>query len=114
VLLVQIIFSIGLGITLGVLNVFFRDVGQAFNVLLQFWFWMTPIVYPITILPERAQALLDYNPMTGLIGAYQTILVRGEIPDWHSLIPVLVLGVLFCLAGMRLFHKHAGEIVDEL
>ena len=114
VLIVQIVFSIGLGITLGVLNVFFRDVGQAFGVILQFWFWLTPIVYPATILPERAQELLAYNPMTGLMGAYQTILARGQLPDWQALIPILVLGVFFCLVGMRLFRKHAGEIVDEL
>ena len=114
VLLVQIIFAIGLGITLGVLNVFFRDVGQAFGVFLQFWFWLTPIVYPASILPEKAQALLAYNPMTGLMGAYQSILTRGQLPDWQALLPILVLGVLFCLLGMRLFRKHAGEIVDEL
>jgi lipopolysaccharide transport system permease protein len=114
VLIVHVIFAIGLGITLGVLNVFFRDVGQAFNVILQFWFWLTPIVYPASILPERAQELLAYNPMTGLIGAYQTILTRGELPDWQALIPVLVLGMFFCFVGMRLFRKHVGEIVEEL
>lgn len=114
VLVVQVIFAIGLGITLGVLNVFFRDVGQAFGVILQFWFWLTPIVYPASILPEKAQALLAYNPMTGLMGAYQNILTRGQLPDWQALLPVLFLGIFFCLVGMRLFRKHAGEIVDEL
>lgn len=114
VLFIQVLFSIGLGITLGVLNVFFRDVGQAFAVVIQFWFWLTPIVYPPNILPERARELLTYNPMTGLMGAYQTILARGELPDWRALIPAFVLGVLFCVIGMRLFRKHAGEIVDEL
>lgn len=114
VLMVQVLFAIGLGVTLGVLNVFFRDVGQAFSVILQFWFWLTPIVYPITILPRQAQELLHYNPMTGLMGAYQTILVRAQLPDWQALIPVLLLGIFFCAAGMRLFRKHAGEIVDEL
>jgi len=92
VLIVQILFAIGLGITLGVLNVFFRDVGQAFGVILQFWFWfwfwLTPIVYPITILPKQAQELMNYNPMTGLMGAYQAILVRAQLPDWQALIPV--------------------------
>ncbi len=114
VLIVQVVFAIGLGITLGVLNVFFRDVGQAFTVILQFWFWLTPIVYPATILPEKIQELLAYNPMTGLMGAYQTILARGQLPDWVALIPILLLGILFCVTGMRLFRKHAGEIVDEL
>lgn len=114
VLVIQIIFSVGLGMTLGVLNVFFRDVGQAFTVVLQLWFWMTPIVYPISTLPEWVQRILILNPMTGLIGAYQTILVRGELPDSQMLIPVFLMGIFFCLTGFRLFRKHSGELVDEL
>lgn len=114
VLAVQVVFSIGLGITLGVLNVFFRDVGQAFAVILQFWFWLTPIVYPASALPKKAQELLSYNPMTALVGAYHAILARGRMPDWDALVPVLLLGLFFCLLGMRLFRKHAGELVDEL
>lgn len=114
VLTVQIAFAIGLGMVLGVLNVFFRDVGQLFGVVLQFWFWLTPIVYPISILPERIQPLLALNPMAGLMSAYQTILVRGEWPNWVTLWPVTLLALFLCLWGMRLFRKHAGEIVDEL
>ena len=114
VLVIQLVFSMGLGITLGVLNVFFRDVGQAMGVILQFWFWLTPIVYPVNIVPERAQELLAYNPMVGLMGAYQTIFARGELPEWQALMPVTLIGLFFCLAGMRLFRKHSGEIVDEL
>jgi len=114
VLIVQVVFAIGLGITLGVLNIFFRDVGQAFGIVMQFLFWMTPIVYPLSILSPRVQELLGYNPMTGLMGAYQTILARGVMPDWSALLPALLLGLFFCYTGMRLFRKHSGEIVDEL
>ena len=113
-LLIQILFSVGLGITLGVLNVFFRDVGQLFGVVLQFWFWLTPVVYPINILPEVVRHALRYNPMTNLITSYQGILVEGKWPDWSSLWPVSVLALLLCLWGMNLFRKHAGEMVDEL
>ena len=84
------------------------------GVILQFWFWLTPIVYPANIVPDSARELLEYNPMVGLMGAYQTIFARAELPDWHALIPILLLGLFFCVAGMRLFRKHSGEIVDEL
>jgi lipopolysaccharide transport system permease protein len=112
--LILILFSIGLGITLGVLNVFFRDVGQFFGIFLSFWFWMTPIVYPAEILSERIRPVLSLNPMASLIGAFQRVLVFGTWPDWSSLIPVAVLALLFCLFGLHLFRKHAGEMVDEL
>jgi lipopolysaccharide transport system permease protein len=114
ILAVQVAFSIGLGITLGVLNVFFRDVGQFFNILLQFWFWFTPIVYPPTILPENIRPLLAWNPMASVISAYQQILVNGQWPQWSSLLPAAVIGIGLCVFGMRLFRKRAGEMVDEL
>ena len=114
VLAIQIVFAIGLGMVLGVLNVFFRDVGQLFGVVLQFWFWLTPIVYPITILPKSVQPLIALNPMASLMAAYQNILVIGQWPDWVSLWPVTLLAVLLCVWGMRLFRKNAGEMVDEL
>jgi lipopolysaccharide transport system permease protein len=108
------IFAIGLGVMLGVLNVFFRDVGQFFGIFIGFWFWLTPIVYPITILPMEGQYLMAYNPMTPLIGAIQDVLVRGSWPLWETLLYPLVLAILFCILGWKLFRKRSGELVDEL
>lgn len=114
VLAILVAFAIGLGISLGVLNVFFRDVGQFFGIVIQFWFWLTPIVYPITILPEAVRSLMGYNPMAGLMVAFQNILVTGQWPVWQGLWPVTVLAIAMCALGMYLFRKHAGEMVDEL
>lgn len=113
-LLIQVAFAIGLGIILGVLNVFFRDVGQLVGIVLQFWFWLTPIVYPASILPEGIRPLIEANPMAALIAAYQGIFVYGQWPSWMSLWPITLLAVMFCLVGMRLFRKRSGEMVDEL
>jgi lipopolysaccharide transport system permease protein len=113
-LAIQVAFAIGLGITLGVLNVFFRDVGQLFGVVLQFWFWLTPIIYSVTLLPESMHSIMAYNPMAGLMAAYQTILVKGQWPEWQSLWLVTLLACILCVLGMRLFRNHAGEMVDEL
>ncbi|SEM61836.1 lipopolysaccharide transport system permease protein [Pseudomonas sp. ok272] len=110
----QILFCAGLGMVLGVLNVFFRDVGQFYGIVLQFWFWLTPIVYPISILPEPIQRLLQLNPLTGLMSSYQNLFVYGQWPVWSSLLPALVLAVLFCVIGLRLFRQRVGEMVDEL
>lgn len=113
-LAILVVFAIGLGITLGVLNVFFRDVGQFFGVFLQFWFWLTPIVYPVSILPTQVQGLMDLNPMAPLMAGFQTALVAGQWPHWGSLAYPAVLAVLPCLLGIRLFRKHSGDMVDEL
>lgn len=114
VLLLQILFSIGLGMTLGVLNVFFRDTGQFFTIALQFWFWFTPIVYSTSTLGSGPRHWLSWNPMTHIVTAYQAILVYGQQPDWSSLAPVTLLTIACCVLGMKLFRKRSGEMVDEL
>ena len=114
VLLLQVLLAIGLAMVLGVLNVFFRDVGQFFTIFIQFWFWFTPIVYPVSILPAYVRDLLVWNPMAAVIQAYQTILVSGEAPQWGTLLPALVLAMLLCILGFKLFRKRSGEMVDEL
>ncbi len=111
---ILVMFAAGLGIVLGVLNVFFRDVGQFFGIFITFWFWLTPIVYPPSILPERVQALMAMNPMASLMAAMQGVLVRGEWPQWGSLLYPFVLALALCLLGLRLFRRRAGEMVDEL
>lgn len=110
----QMMFCAGLGMILGVLNVFFRDVGQLFGICLQFWFWLTPIVYPSSILPDWVQRLLQLNPLTNLIASYQNLFLYGQWPVWSSLLPIFITGVVFCLIGLRLFRQRVGEMVDEL
>ncbi len=113
-LLLQILFAIGLGMVLAVLNVFFRDVGQFFTIFLQFWFWLTPIVYPATVLPTELQGWIALNPMAALIRAYQTVLVHAAWPNWASLLPLALLGAGLCVMGVLLFRRRSGEMVDEL
>jgi lipopolysaccharide transport system permease protein len=113
-LTILILFSIGLGITIGVLNVFFRDVGQFFGIFITFWFWLTPIVYPATTVPERLRGVLQINPMASLMAGFQTVLVNQTWPQWNSLWLPGLLCLLLCAGGLALFRKHAGEMVDEL
>ncbi|MCG6577254.1 ABC transporter permease [Pseudomonas sp. AF32] len=113
-LILQMLFAAGLGLLLGILNVFFRDVGQLFGICLQFWFWLTPIVYPMTILPPSVQQLLALNPMTALMQSYQNLFLYNQWPVWSSLAPLLIIGLLLCFTGLQMFRRRGGEMVDEL
>lgn len=114
VLIIQVLFTLGLGIILGVLNVFVRDVGQFVNVLLQFWFWFTPIVYVSKTLPEWVSGFLVYNPMVSIIGSYQDVILYQQHPDWMTLFPVAIISLILFLFAWRLFKKHSADIVDEI
>ena len=113
-LALQVLFTLGLGIFLGTLNVFFRDVGQLTGIVVQFWFWLTPIVYVFDSLPEAARNVLQYNPLQPLMVAYQTVFLNQRLPDFASLLPLTVLTVFSLLLGARFFLSRVGELVDEL
>lgn len=113
-LAILVLFAIGLGITLGVLNVFFRDVGQFFGIFLTFWFWLTPIVYTGNILSEELRDWISYNPMTPLMEGFQKVLSAGQWPQWETLLYPTVLALLLSALGMHMFRRHAGDMVDEL
>ena len=114
VVAVVCLLATSLGIIIGVLNVFFRDAGQLFTILLQFWFWFTPIVYPISILPESIASLVRANPLTPLISAQQGIALGTGWPDWSSLVSPLLLAIVLAALALMLFRRRSFEMVDEL
>ncbi|MFZ3048096.1 MAG: ABC transporter permease [Desulfatirhabdiaceae bacterium] len=114
VLLIQLAFTVGLGVLLATINVFYRDVHQTLQVVLQFWFWLTPIVYAPTTLPQTVSRVMTLNPMWSFIRAYHGIFLEQMPPEWSSLVYPGVLTILFLFLGVLAFHKLQGEIVDEL
>jgi len=114
VLAIQVALAMGLGIVLGIMNVFFRDVGQFVGIVLQFWFWFTPIVYPMSALPKSIQSLILLNPMVSVVTAYQSILVYGQWPQWLTLLPAAIMAAIACILAIGLYRKRAGEMVDEI
>ncbi len=113
-LVVQQALAVGLGTTLGVVNVFFRDAAHLLAIGLQLWFWFTPIVYPLTILGERMRALVAWNPMTQLVVGYQQILLHGRWPEWSAYLPQAVLAVAALLLARATFRRLSGELADHL
>lgn len=113
-LAIQIFFSMGLGLVLGVLSVFFRDVGQLSNLGLPLWFWATPIVYPVGILPSWLLPWMQLNPMYHLTRGYQTAFSGTGTFDWTSISLLGSASLLICGYALSFFRRHAGDIVDEL
>jgi lipopolysaccharide transport system permease protein len=114
VLAIQIVLATGLGVLLGVANVFYRDVAQGVGIVMQFWFWLTPIIYPLAIVPAALRPVIKANPTTALAVAYQDILLTNHMPDWGSLLPAAIVAVFAGVCAMLFFRKRAGEMVDEL
>lgn len=113
-LAIQLGFTLGLGLILSTANVFFRDVGQFVGVVLQFWFWLTPIVYLLDVVPANYREWLLLNPMTPLVAGYQAVFLHRVWPDFLALLPLALVSLLLIFLGGRFFLRHAGELVDAL
>lgn len=114
ILMLLVFFASGLGLMLALVNVFFRDVGQLLGLGLQLWFWLTPVVYPVSILPDYAQRLIQLNPMMPIVQAYQALLTLGAAPEYASLAYPVGLSVLLWLAALRMAQKLLPDVIDEL
>lgn len=113
-LLIQQCLAVGLGIFLATLNVFFRDIGHIMGVVLQFWFWLTPIVYPRNIVPEQFEWILEANPLSWLMKSYQDLFLNGEWPNWTNGFWMTGLSAVSLLLGYLAFKRLNKEMVDEL
>ena len=113
-LLLLAFLGLAAGVFLGVVHVFFRDVGQVLAIALQVWFWLTPIVYPAHILPPAYARLIGVNPVTPIMEALQRIFVQHAWPDWETLVYPALLAAALGLLSATLFRRQAPWIVDEL
>ena len=113
-IVITLVFSLALGLILGVLNVFVRDVAQVMNVILQLWFWLTPIVYVVNILPGTFATMLRLNPMYAITSSYQQVLLWGHPPHLRSLAVIFVASVVMLVLAMGLFRRASPDMVDVL
>ncbi|WP_447955917.1 ABC transporter permease [Vreelandella sp. EE7] len=111
---ITVLLGLGLGLTLGILNVFIRDIGQLMPIVMQFLFWFTPVVYPAEIVPSSLQALIAFNPLFHLVGAYHDVLAYGQAPSMVTLAALALLGIGLVLFSALLFRKASPEMVDAL
>ena len=112
--IIMVGFSIGIGLILGVMNVFIRDLTHGVPILLQLLFWATPIVYPITIIPDRLNSILSFNPLIPIVTAYQQLLLNGVAPDVRQLLVLVLLSVPLLGLGYFIFRRASPEMVDAL
>lgn len=112
-ILLTVTLAAGIGLVLGTLNVFARDVGQVMVVILQFWFWITPIVYPVDVLPAGFKSTLAFNPVASLVMAYHEVIVYGRSPGWGLAYTAAVAFAVLMLAFF-VFRRASAELVDAL
>ena len=107
-------FAAGIGLLLGVINVFVRDTEQVVPIVLQVLFWFTPIVYPANVVPEAYQGLLGLSPLYVLVEAYHNIVLYHQPPHLMPIAVIAVMSALLCGFALVLFRKAGPAMVDAL
>lgn len=110
----QLTLTLGLAYLVASLHVAFRDTQYLLGVLLQMLFFLTPVFYDASTIPERYRWLYRLNPMAHLLDAYRAILMRGELPDALSLAVLGVIAACLLYFGWLVFIRASYVFVEEL
>ena len=113
IILVLTIFALAMSLFMSAVQVRFRDVGVAMPLLLQVWMFATPIIYPLSAVPERLRPIYDLNPTVGVIEGFRNVLLQGTPPNLRAL-GVSALVSLILLPLMYIFFKRVEATVADI
>lgn len=111
ILAIQLVLVLGLGLALAAGNVFFRDVQSLLSLGLQLWFYASPIIYPVALVPERFRTLYFLNPMAGIIEAYRDVLIYARLPGPYLAVSAIE-AVLMLAVGYWFFKRVEFQVAD--
>ena len=106
--------ALAVGLWLGPLNVRFRDIMHTIPFMIQIWMYASPIIYPLSMIPEQWRTLYSLNPMVGVIEGFRWALAGKESPDFVSIGLSAILIVLLLLGGLVFFKKHEQTFADVI
>ena len=110
---ILVLFTLGVGQLLAALNVNYRDIKHALPFIVQIWMFASPVVWPVSMIPERYQWLASLNPIAGIIEATRAVISGRPVPwDWVSLSAVIAL-LLFAW-GLWYFQRTARRFADVI
>jgi lipopolysaccharide transport system permease protein len=101
-------------LTFAALQVRFRDVGVALPVLVQFWMFASPVIYPLSVVPERWRWWYDLNPMTGIIAALRDALLQRPLSDSSALAAAVVVTAIALPFAYAFFKRAEATIADVI
>jgi lipopolysaccharide transport system permease protein len=115
VVVVQLLLTVGLALVVSALTVHFRDIKDLLGNLLTFWFFATPIIYPMSAAPAPQRRLLNLNPFTHLAISYQEILFyKGPFGHWKWLLALLAASAALFLLGYFVFDRLRDSFAEEV
>ncbi len=113
-LAIQFVLTLGIAFVLAPLQVFFRDVQPAAAVVLTLGFWLTPVFYERSAVPESFDLVYDLNPMAHMLAAQRAVLIEGTLPTARTIVALSIVSVVVLAAGYAVFARLRHAVPDRV
>lgn len=107
-------FALGVGLLISTIAVYFADVAEMYQIVLTAWFYLTPVIYPTSYLPETYQSLLRLNPMVHFVQVFRAPIYDGRIPSGTELLISAALAIITLLVGWFIFTKKSDDFAYRI
>jgi len=111
-LLLALLTALSMALWLAPLNIRYRDIGHTIPFLIQVWMYASPLVYPVSMIPEKWRLLYSLNPMVGVIEGFRWALLGNKSPDFKLMTVGLVVVLLLLWGGAVFFRRAEGTFAD--
>lgn len=112
ILLIQVILTFGISLFAAAVNVFFRDVRFVIPLALQLWMYLSPVIYPISIIPEWLRPFYFLNPMAVLLDSYRRVVLHQQMPDWPYLGLAATISLVIIASAYWYFKRAERKFAD--
>lgn len=112
VMILQTLFAFGLGVILSLFTVFFKDLREAIPIILQLWFWMTPIIYIKDMIADKYPLLIKYNPFYYFVQTYQDVFLYSKIHLEN--LPIILILTFGCLLMAGFLYKKMVSAIKDM
>lgn len=112
--IIQFVLSLGLILALSAINIYIKDTEYIITFIINMLFYATPILYPITLLPEKIRWIMNLNPMAVIINMYRDIFINHQLTDIQQVIYIVVVSLVFFVIGILTFRKLEKGFAEEL
>ncbi len=110
-LLALVLFTLGMTFFFAAANVYYRDVAHILQVLLSAWFYLTPIIYPLDLIPEKERWIFKLNPLIYVVNGFRLSVYYGMLPRPQSVAASFVCGLVSLFIGFAIFRKYQDNFV---
>jgi len=114
IFIIQQIFTIGLSLFFAAANLLYRDIQYLLTLILLLWMYITPVIYPADLVPEKYRIVFQLNPMAVIVNAYRQTILGGGAPNYSSLLIACLLSIFVLLLGLSYFKSREKIFADNI